>query len=157
MKKAFSTIGVVVAIALLTCMASSAAADGTGTTITLLNPPPGGRLVLRVGETYTFDILIESDDPFILAMAMPDIYYPGRAVIWHGPDLAKRANSATLHLTMTGKGSTADFAVVCGWPEPETEPECWPKGVVPASIVVGVRYKNNVVDSERFDFAVKVP
>ena len=156
MKNGFSTIGFVVAIALLTCMASSVAADSTGTTITLLNPPPNGLLELDVGEAYTFDILIESDTMFILAMAMPDIYYPGRAVIWHGPDLAKRANSATLHLTMTGKGSTADFAVVCGWPEPGTEPECWPEGTDPASIVVGVRYKNNVVVSERFNFAVKV-
>ena len=33
----------------------------------------------------------------------------------------------------------------------------WPEGVVPVSIVAGVRYKNGVVVSERFDFAVVVP
>jgi hypothetical protein len=155
MKKAFSTIGVVVAIALLTCMASSAAADSA--IIEVIGIPESGILELEVGETVTFDIQVTSDTQFILAMAMPDIYYPGRAVSWHGNDIAKRADSATLHLTMTGKGSTADFAEVCGWPDLETEPECWPAGMDPASIVVGVRYQNNVVVSERFNFAVVVP
>lgn len=153
MKRAFGTIGIVVAIALLTCMASSVAADSSR--ITLLNPPPDGLLELAVGEPYTFDIEIEKGPAFILAMAMPDIYYPGRAVIWHGPDLASHADSATLHLTMTAKGSTADFAEVCNWPDDDGV--CWPDGVVPASIVVGVRYQNNLVVSERFNFAVVVP
>ena len=80
MKKVFSTIGVVVAIALLTCMASSAAADSTR--IELLNPPPDDLLELEVGETYTFDIEIKHGTEFILAMAMPDVYYPGRAIIF---------------------------------------------------------------------------
>jgi hypothetical protein len=154
MKKTFSTIGIVVAIALLTCMASSAAADSTGVTITLLNPPPDDLLVLEIGESYTFEIEITSEAQFILAMAMPDIYYPGRAVIWHAPDLAKHTKSATLYLTMTGKGPTAEFAEVYDWPEPD---DYWPDGVVPASIVVGVRFKEGVVVSERFDFAVVVP
>ena len=153
MKKVFSTIGVVVAIALLTCMASSAmAADAR---IKLVKPPPGGILELEVGESHTFEIRIKSGTPFTMAIAVPDIYYPGRAVSWHGNDLVNHESSATLHLTMTGKGSTADFDVVCGWPEPDDD--CWPAGVVPASIVVGVRYKNGVVVSERFDFAVVVP
>ena len=149
MKTVFSTIGVVVAIALLTCLASSAAADSTR--IELLNPLPNG--ILEVGETYTFDIEIKHGRPFILAMAVPDVYYPGRAIIFRGNDIAHHGNTATLHLTMTGKGSTADFDAVCDWPEPD---DCWPDGVVPVSIVAGVHYKNGVVVSEQFSFAVVV-
>ena len=151
MKRTLSTVGIVIAIALLTCMASSAAADSA--TITLLNDP-GDMLELDVGETYTFHIKVTSDTDFILAMAMPDVYYPGRAIKFSGNDIAHRDDSAVLHLTMTGKGSTADFAAVCDWPEPGL---CWKEGTVPVSIVVGARYKAGVVVSERFNFAVVVP
>ena len=149
-KTVFSTIGVMVAIALLTFLASSAAACSTR--IELLNPLPDG--ILEVGETYTFDIEIKHGTPFILAMAVPDVYYPGRAIIFRGNDIVHRDNSALLQLTMTGKGSTADFAAVENWPENGVN---WPEGVVPVSIVVGVRFKKGVVISERFDFAVEVP
>ena len=152
LKKTFGIIGVVVSIALLTCMVSSATAAGTR--IDLLNPPPADGLYLAVGESYTFDLEIADGTPFILAMAMPDAYYPGRAIIWHGNDIAHQAKSATLHLTMTGKNSTAGLPVVCDWPEPGV---CWPEGVAPASIVVGVRSEKGVVLSERFDFFVVVP
>ncbi len=157
MKRVFGTVGIVVAIALLACMASSVAAGGT--TISLLNPPPDDLLELDVGQTYTFEIQVTSSKPFILAMVVPDVYYPGRAIIFRGNDIAHHGNTATLHLTMTGKGSTADFDMVCDWPEPGTEPgtECWPEGTVPVSIVAGVRYKGGVVVSERFNFAVVVP
>ena len=152
MKKALSTISIVVAIALLTCMASSAMAAGTQ--IKLIKPPPGGRLELEVGESRTFDIRITGGTPFVLAIAVPDAYYPGRAIIWNGNDVAHHDDSATLQLTMTAKGSTADLAAVCDWPEPG---DCWPEGVAPVSIVAGVRYTNGVVISERFDFYVVVP
>jgi hypothetical protein len=156
MKRAFRAIGIVVAIVLLTCMASSVMADDR---IELLNPPPGGVLELAVGESYTFNIGIAEGTPFILAMAMPDAYYPGRAISWHGNDIAHSGNSAVLHLTMTATGSTDGFDEVCDWPEPgEPEPgECWPADMVPASIVVGVRFKGGVVLTERFNFAVLVP
>jgi hypothetical protein len=152
MRKVFSTVGVVVSIALLTCMASSATAASTR--IKLLKRPPAGRLVLEVGESHTFELEIAKGTPFILAVAMPDAYYPGRAIIWHGSDLAHHDNSATLSLTMTAKGSTAGLPAVCDWPEPGV---CWPEGVAPASIVAGVRFKKGVVVSERFDFYVVVP
>jgi len=151
MKKVLGTICIVVAIALLTGMASSAATASAS--IELLNDP-GDLLDLAVGESYTFDIAIESDTPFILAMAMPDVYYPGRALIFQGNDIAHHDSSALLHLTMTGKGSTTDLAAVCGWPDPGT---CWPAGVVPVSIVVGVRYEAGEVITKRFSFAVDVP
>jgi hypothetical protein len=152
MKRTLGAMGIVMAIVLLTCMASPATADSSR--ITLLNPPPGGVLELAVGESYTFDIEVGSGPSFILAMAMPDAYYPGRAISWHGNDVAHAGDSAVLHLTMTAKGSTAGFDAVCDWPEPGT---CWPDGVVPASVVVGVRFKQGEVLSERFDFSVVVP
>jgi hypothetical protein len=151
MKKAFSTVGIVVALALLACMASSAAADTT--TITLLNDP-GDLLELDVGETHTFHVKVTSDTPFILAMAMPDVYYPGRAIVFSGNDIAHRDDFAILHLTMTGKGSTDDFAAVEGWPEDGMD---WDAGTVPVSIVVGVRYKGGLVITKQFSFAVDVP
>jgi len=152
MKKVLSTIGVVVAIALLTCMASSAMAANTQ--IKLIKPPPGGKLELEVGESHTFEIQIKSGTPFIMAMAMPDVYYPGRAIIFRGNDIAHHENTALLQLTMTAKGSTADFAAVCDWPEPG---DCWPEGVVPVSIVAGVHYEQGVVVVEQFSFYVVVP
>ena len=87
-------------------------------------------------------------------MAMPDVYYPGRAVIFSGNDIAHHGDWALLQLTMTGKGSTADFAAVDDWPEDGID---WEAGRVPVSIVVGVRYRAGVVVSERFNFAVVVP
>lgn len=152
MKKTWSTVGIMIAIALLTCMASSAMADGTQ--IKLIKPPPGGRLELEVGESRTFDIRITGSTPFILALAVPDAYYPGRAIIWNGNDIAHHEDSTTLQLTMTAKSSTADLDAVCNWPELG---DCWPEGVAPVSIVAGVRYTNGEVVSERFDFYVVVP
>jgi hypothetical protein len=152
MKRFPITIGVIVPLVLLTCIASTVmAADPT---IELLNPPPDGLLELEVGQSYTFDIEIASDEPFILAMATTDAYYPGRGVFWHGNDRAVRTTSAVLHLTITGKGSTVDLPEVSDWPEPGDQ---WPEGTVPVSIVAGVRYSGGVVISERFAFAVVVP
>jgi hypothetical protein len=108
-------------------------------TIEVLNLPTGD-LELDEGESYTFNIEITSDDPFILAIAMTDAYYPGRGVFWHGSDRASKTSSATLHLTIKGKESTASL----------------PDGVAPIAIVAGVRFKGGVVYSERFDFNVRV-
>lgn len=152
MRRVLSTLGIVVAIALLSGVASSAMAASTQ--IKLIKPPPGGRLELEVGESRTFDIRITGGTPFVMALAVPDSYYPGRAIVWNGNDIAHHQESATLQLTMTAKGSTADLAAVCDWPEPG---DCWPEGVAPASIVAGVRYTNGVVISERYDFYVVVP
>ena len=153
MKKAFSTVGIVVAIALLTCMASSAAADSDVIDVDGL-PEDGEILKLGVGKTATFDVTIESDTDFVLAMAMPDVYYPGRAIKFSGNDIAHRGTTATLQLTMTGKGSTDDFAAVYDWPVDGMD---WEAGTVPFSIVVGVRYRAGEVHQERFSFAVEVP
>jgi hypothetical protein len=138
---------------LLLCALFSEAAAEPVVTIELLNPPPNQLLELAVGETHTFDIQITSDEPFILAMAMPDAYYPGRGVSWHQGDRAHHATSAQLQLTMTGKKPTDGLLAICDWPEPG---DCWPDGVAPVSIVTGVRFKKGVVFAEHFPFAVVV-
>ncbi len=109
-------------------------------TITFDNPPPDGVLELAVGETHVFDVTVTSDEPFVLAIALTDQFYPGRGVFFAGSDRETRATSADLHLTITGKEPT-DFL---------------PDGVAPAAIVVGVRYAKGLVLSERFDFVVRV-
>ncbi len=126
------------AVSMMAALAAPAAAATP--TITLENPPPGGVLELAVGETYVFDITVTSDDQFILAIALTDQFFPGRGVFFAGSDRETQATSAELHLTIEGKEPT-DFL---------------PDGVAPAAVVVGVRYLQNVVVSERFDFVVRV-
>ncbi|HEX2909044.1 MAG TPA: hypothetical protein VHO69_19380 [Phototrophicaceae bacterium] len=109
-------------------------------TITVLNLPPDGILELGVGESYTFDILVVSDQPFKSAMALPAAYFPGRGIFFHGSDHASQNTTALLHLTVTGKGSTAEL----------------PNGANPASINVGVRFGGLTV-GQTFDFGVAVP
>jgi hypothetical protein len=150
MKAPALTIRLIVQAVLLACIASTAIA---GVTIELLNPPPGQLLELDVGESYTFDIRITSDDAFVLAMAMTDVYYPGRGIRRGANATAHRATSAVLHLTVTGKSSTVGLPEVYDWPEPGID---WQEGTAPVSIVAGVRYKGGVVISERFNFTVAV-
>lgn len=138
---------------LLICASSAPAMAEPSVTIELENPPPGGVLELAVDESYTFTVRITSDEPFILAAAMTDAYYPGRGMYWHGGDRVVHDTTAVLSLTMTGKKSTAGLAAVCDWPEPGV---CWPEGVAPASIVAGVRYQGGYVVAQEFAFAVVV-
>ena len=152
MKKVIGILVVLASIGLLACMASTAAADSSR--IKLLNPPPKRGLVLEVGESHTFEIMVKQGDSFVLAMAMPDAYYPGRSIIWHGNDIVHRDDSGLLQLTMTATSSTADLEAVSDWPEQGTS---WPEGVAPVSIVAGVRFVGGEVLTERFDFYVVVP
>ena len=152
--KRLLAVSVVAVAVLLMCVPFSQATDAPGVTITLVNPPPDGLLELDVGESYTFEVHITSDEPFILAAAMPDSYYPGRGVYWHGGDRATHDTEAVLYLTMTGKKSTADLPAVYDWPEPGVD---WPEGTVPALIAAGVRFQRGQVVAERFTFAVVVP
>lgn len=157
MKRILMAMGLLAAVVLL-LGAPSTQADPPippEVTITLLNPPPDGLLELAVGESYTFEVEVASDELFLWAIAMTDEYYPGRALYWHGQDRVNRDTSALLSLTMTGKKPTAGLPAVCDWPEPEV---CWPDGVAPASIVVGVRFgRGGGVAVEQFAFAVLVP
>ena len=155
MKRVSGAMSVMTLAVLLLCALFSEAVAAPTVTITVSDLPSDGQpVILEVGETRTFDILIVSDEPFILAMAMPDAYYPGRGVTWHKGDRAHQATYALLHLTMTGKKSTADLAAVRNWPESGDD---WDEGVAPVSIVAGVRFKKGVVVAEQFPFAVVVP
>jgi hypothetical protein len=138
MKRLLMVIGAMTLLAFISPPA--ARAEPAPPTIDLLNPPAHGLLTLHVGQSYVFDIEITSDEPFVLAMALGDEYYPGRGVFYHGNDTAHHATSAILHLTIKGKEPT-DFL---------------PDGVAPIAVVAGVRYKRGVVVSERFDMNVMV-
>lgn len=137
-------LALAVALTLLLATGAPAAAKpppppGTPT-ITFENPPPDGVLELAVGESQTFDVTVTSGEPFILAIARADQFFPGRGVFFAGTDRATQATQADLDLSIQGKEPTAFL----------------PDGVAPVAIVVGVRYKGGVVLSERFDFNVKV-
>jgi len=147
------TLSVVTAAVLLMCALSAQATAAPNVNITVVNLPPTGLLKLDVGESYIFEVHITSDEPFVVAMALTDQYYPGRGIYWHGSDRATQDRVATLHLTMIGKKSTADLPEVCDWPEPGV---CWPADAAPASIAVGVRFKGGQVVPQRFSFAVVV-
>jgi hypothetical protein len=151
MRRSIVTVRSILSLVFLTAAASTAFG---GVTIELLNPPPGGLLELGLGESYTFDIRIASDDPFVLAMTAIDAYYPGKGIRKRAGDRAHHTTSAVLHVTVTGKDPTAGLPAVYDWPEPGTN---WPAGTAPVSIVAGVRYKGGVVFSERFIFTVAVP
>ena len=138
MKRLLTVSGLVVL--LLLAASTAALAKPATTSIDLLNPPKKGLLVLSVGESYTFDIEVTSVEPFILAMAMSDEYYPGRGVFFAGNDIVNHATSAVLHLTITGKEPT-DFL---------------PDGVAPVAVVAGMRFPGGVTLAERFDMNVLV-
>ena len=101
-------IVLIMLLLLVFALPATAAAKTAPITIELLNPPRKGLLKLAVGQSYTFDIEVTSDEPFILAMALGDEYYPGRGIFYNGSDIAQHATSALLHLTVTGKEPT-DF------------------------------------------------
>jgi hypothetical protein len=142
------------AIALVLAVSSAAAEPAPNVTFRLDNPPPANDpLELAVGESHTFYIEVSSDQPFTLAMAMTDAYYPGRGVFWHGVDVVVRDDFALLELTITGKSPTSELAAVCDWPQPG---DCWPEGVVPLAIAAGARFAGGATVSEIFPFSVVV-
>lgn len=97
--------------------------------------------VMEVGESHTVVIKVVSEQPFIWAMALPDLQFPGKGVIAQGGDHAAGGTTARLEVTFTAKSSTAEM----------------PGGVAPVAVVVGVRYTNGYVVSQQFDFKVAVP
>ncbi|MBA4379651.1 MAG: hypothetical protein C0393_03015 [Anaerolinea sp.] len=130
-----STILIALSIVLA---ASLSAAAVPAPNITLVNGLPSE---MQVGESYTVVVEVDSNQPFISAMTLPDLQYPGKGVVAKGGDHATRGMTATLEVTFIAKSSTAQM----------------PGGVDPLAVVVGVRYANGYVFSERFDFAVAVP
>ena len=151
MKRVFGAMSIMTLAVLLLCVLFSEATAAPTVTITLLNPPETEPLVLEVGRSRTFDIQIESDEPFILAMAMPDAYYPGRGVSWRRNSIAHHDTEAVLSLTMTAKKSTEGLPAVRDWPDPD---DYWPEGQAPVSIVAGARFKKGLVVQKQWPFSV---
>ncbi|HKZ85773.1 MAG TPA: hypothetical protein VJ793_19220 [Anaerolineae bacterium] len=149
MKAALGTVGLIALAIILASTASPATAEPV-VTFKLLNRLP---TQLAVGESYTIQVRVTSHEPFLIAMAMSDEYYPGRGIFFAGIDMVTQATEAILRLEVTGKNSTADLPAVQDWPTTED----WPAGVAPASVVVGARYQNGQVVSQRFNFVVEVP
>ncbi|MEP7134245.1 MAG: hypothetical protein ABI904_04880 [Chloroflexota bacterium] len=137
-KRIFSLIGLVALMVLLTGVLS-AAAPVPGTKFKLVQGLPS---TMNVGDTYTVIVQVTSDQQFTSAQAMPDFQYAGKGVVAvQGGDRVGQNTAATLRVTFQAKGSTAKM----------------PGGVVPVSVVVGVRFGAGTVVVQRYDFTVKVP
>lgn len=109
--------------------------------IEFLNIDPGEVLVLDVGESYTFEASVSSDEVFLSALMLSDEQFPGRGVYLNGSDIATQTDTALLTLTATGKDSTADL----------------PGGAAPVALQVGVRFPGGIVVGQRVDFFIQVP
>ena len=138
-KRIFSLIGLVALMVLLTGVLT-AAAPMPVTTFTLVGR--GLPKVMNVGETYTVVVEVTSDQQFTSAQAMPDFQYAGKGVVAvQGGDRVGQNTNATLSVTFKAKSPTAKM----------------PGGVVPVSVVVGVRYGSGYVAVQQYDFTVQVP
>jgi hypothetical protein len=97
---------------------------------------------MNVGETITVSVQVESDQPFISAMALPSFQFPGKGIVAvQGGDRVGSDTSATLEITFKAKSSTMNF----------------PTGVAPVHMVVGVRYIGGYVKVQDYLFNVIVP
>ena len=138
MKRIISILSILAICLLLTAVVLPAQANSA--TITLLNPPAGGELHLAVGESYTFDIAVDSDTQFVQAIALVDQYFPGRGVRDQGAQVVVGQTSTVLHMTVTGVSATARLA----------------NGVYPITLIVGVRYGGGQVVYQAYPINVTV-
>jgi hypothetical protein len=137
LKRILSVVGLLVLATLLTGVLT-AAAPMPNVTFTLVSGLPE---TMNVGDTATVIVEVTSDQEFNFAHMLPTFYFPGRGVVAiQGGDRTGSGTTATLAITFTAKGSTAEFG-----------------GAVPVSVVAGARYKGGYVASQRFDFYVNVP
>lgn len=137
-KRIISLLGLVAMMVLLTGVLT-AAAPVPVTNFTLVQGLPS---VMKVGDTVTVVVQVASDQQFTSAQAMPDFQYAGKGVVAvQGGDRVGQNTNATLQLTFKAKGSTAKM----------------PGGIVPVSVVVGVRYGGGYVAVQQYDFTVRVP
>jgi hypothetical protein len=135
---------------LVTGVAAPVHADNPPTvTFTLLTPLPEQ---LAVGETAVIGVRVESSEPFLMAIALSDAYYPGRGVRFDGSAAVPNATSADLYLTITATASTADLPAVDDWPADED----WAPGELPLIVRVGARFPGGVVIGESFLFGLTV-
>lgn len=148
MKRVLFVLGVLASI--LAPAASPLRAESVpSVTFTLLTPLP---TQLAVGESAVIGVRVESTEPFRMAIALSDAYYPGRGVRFDGSSAATRTTSADLFLTITGREATADLDAVQDWPADED----WPEGVAPLAVRVGARFAGGFVASTSYLFGVVV-
>ena len=137
-KRIFSLMGLVALMVLMTGVLT-AAAPVPVTAFTLVQGLPS---VMNVGETYTVVVEVASDQQFTSVQAMPDFQYAGKGVVAvQGGDRSGSGTTATLEVTFKAKSSTTRM----------------PGGVVPVSVIVGVRYGGGYVAVQQYDFTVQVP
>lgn len=132
---------IVFALMALMLFVATAAAPAPATpnvTFELLNGLP---TTMNVGETYYVEVRITSDVEFNAAMAMPDMFFPGRYVVAHGVNREGAGTSAVLSVPFTAISSTANL----------------PDGVAPVSVAAGLRFKGGLTVGQTFPFNVSVP
>ena len=140
-KRTFSYIGLALLMVLMTGVLT-AAAPLPDVKFKLVDGLPK---TMEIGETATVVVEVKSDTPFLYAQALPTAFFPGRGVVASKGDHVGSGTTARLEVTFTAKNSTTDFAQAPG------------DGVVPVSVVVGVRFAGGYVVTQQFDFFVKVP
>lgn len=127
------------AISILMVSLLTGAGPAPNVTISLVQGLPD---TMRVGETYTVIVQVESDQQFISATALPSFQFPGKGVVAvRGGDRAGSGTAATLEVTFLAKSSTARM----------------PGGVAPVFVVVGVRYPGGYVETWEYTAYVSVP
>jgi hypothetical protein len=115
--------------------------SGNGVTITLLDAPRNGEIHISVGESYTLNWHVESDTEFSSAVAVFDVYYPGRVISYQSRDQVRGpATSADLSLTITGKSPSSSLA----------------EGYAPIFPVVAVRFGGQTNVNQVFNLKVYV-
>ena len=130
--------------------ATAGAAEVPDVTFTLLDDLPE---TLDVGEKVEICVRVESSEPFVMAIALSDAYFPGRSVRFDGSPATAGGTTAVLCLTLIGRSSTADLPGAQDWPGEED----WPAGVAPLAVRVGVRFAGGAVVSTGWLFDVVVP
>lgn len=117
----------------------SAAAPVPVTTFTLVQALPAE---MRVGDTVTVMVHVESDIPFNSVHANPSFQFPGKGVVAvQGGDRAGSGSSAMVEITYKAKSNTSKM----------------PDGYAPVYFVVGVRYGGGYVAVQEYAFNVTVP
>ena len=134
----FAIITLLSIVLLSTTVAAGPAPQQPNVTFTLVQGLPD---TMQVGESYTVEVLVTSDIPFIFSAALPSEYFPGRYVVAAQGDHSSAGTTSTLYVTFTAKGSTSGL----------------PNGAAPVTVSVGAHYKGGYVATQSFDFLVAVP
>lgn len=140
MKRFFSLVSLSLLLVLMTGLLSAAAPGPAPAPVTKFTLVSGLPATMSPGESQTVVILIESEEPFNSATAMPSAFFPGRGVSGNQGDHASAGTSALLEVTFTAKASPDKFS-----------------GPYPVSVFAAARYANGVNVVQQYDFVVSMP